>query len=108
MSKSVYLNSECYLYTSFTSNYNCSLIHGRYNLLLIWPLTRNDIPKLEMRYLDLSPRRLVTYFKVPFRDYLNKEIERIKTLVALTRAVFVIRLRAIRGSSKLPIKDLVP
>jgi hypothetical protein len=36
------------------------------------------------------------------------EIERIKTLVALARAIFVIWLGAVREESKYPIKDLVP
>lgn len=108
MRKSVYLDSECYLYTGSASNYDRGLTHGRRNLLLTWPSTRNDALKPEMRCLGLSPGRLVTYFEVPFRDHSDEEIERIKTLVALARAVFVIWLGAVRESSKLPIKDLVP
>jgi hypothetical protein len=61
-----------------------------------------------MRCLGLSPGRLVTYFEVPFRNESDEEIERIKILVALARAVFVIWLGAVRESSKLPIMDLVP
>jgi hypothetical protein len=61
-----------------------------------------------MRYLGLTPGKLVKYFEAPFRDDSDKEIERIKTLVALARAIFVIWLGAVREESKYPIKDLVP
>jgi hypothetical protein len=88
--KSVYLDSECYLHTGSASNYDRGLTDGRHSLLSTWPSTRNDAPKLEMRCLGLSPGRLVTYFEVPFRDDSDEEIERIKILVALARAVFVI------------------
>jgi hypothetical protein len=40
--KSVYLDSECYLYTSSASNYGRGLTDGRRNLLSTWPSTRND------------------------------------------------------------------
>jgi hypothetical protein len=104
--KSVYLDSECYLYTCSASNYDRGLTDGRRNLLSTWPPTGNDAPKPEMKCLGLSPGRLVTYFAVPFRDDSDEEIERIKTLVTLARAVFVIWLGAVRESSKLPIKDI--
>jgi hypothetical protein len=47
MRKSVYLDSECYLYTGSASNYYRGLTHGRCNLLSTWPSTRNDAPKPE-------------------------------------------------------------
>jgi hypothetical protein len=43
-----------------------------------------------MRYQGLTLRDLIKYFEVAFRDDFYKEIERVKTLVALARAVFVI------------------
>jgi hypothetical protein len=61
-----------------------------------------------MRCLGLTPGKLVKYFEAPFRDDSDEEIERIKTLVALARAIFVIWLGAVREESKYPIKDLVP
>jgi len=71
--KSVYLDSECYLYTGSASIYDRGLTDGRRNLLSTWPSTRNDAPKPEMRCLGLSPGRLVTYFEVPFRDDSDEE-----------------------------------
>jgi hypothetical protein len=107
--KSDYFDKECYLYVGSASQYDYGLSGTRYKHLSTWPSRRNDPPEPDIRDLGLSPRgKFITLFEVPFKDGSSQEIRRIRTLVTLARAVFVVWLGAVKESSKPAIKELNP
>jgi hypothetical protein len=86
--KRIYLDSECHLYIGSCSKNSGCLADKRRNLLSTWRSTRYDPPKPQIRDLGLNPgKKLITFFEVPFKDNSDQEIERIRRLVALARAV---------------------
>jgi hypothetical protein len=101
-------DSECYLYLGTASSYGGGLACKRQDLLSPWPSARQKPPRLEICDLGLSHRKLVTVLEIPFLDSSDEEIRRIRTLVALARAVFVIWLGAVKPVWKPAIDGLTP
>ena len=105
---SFHFDNECFVYVGSATKYNKGL-RDQKDELSVRPY-RGD--SSVMRYIEfhrLDPRgQFVTLLEVPFADNSNEEIERVRTLVALARAVLVIWLGAVLKESRKAITGIVP
>ena len=104
---SFHFDDECYLYIGSTTRYGTGLA-GRKAKLLSRPYRGDDSIINAINYHKLDRRgKFVTLLEVPFADDSTEEIKRVRTLVALARAVLVIWLGAVKKESKKAITGLV-
>lgn len=102
---SFHFDNECYVYVGSATHCDTGLAGRKAKLL-----SRGD--DSIMRYIDwhrLDRRgQFVTLLEVPFADDSAEEIKRVRTLVALAKAVLVIWLGAVGKQSRKAIAGLVP
>ena len=105
---SFHFDNECFVYVGSATQYNKGL-RDRKDQLSVRPY-RDDSSVMDyIEHHRLDPRgQLVTLLEAPFADNTNEEIERVRTLVVLARAVLVIWLGAVWKESRKAITGIVP
>lgn len=105
-----YLDKHFCLFVGSTSEYGVGLSGTRRRLLSKQSSTQADYTtKAFLKEHGFSRRgKLVTLLEVPFKDKSLQETMRVRALVRLARAVFIIWLGAVREAAKPAIKQLVP
>ena len=105
---SYHFDDECYVYIGSTARHGKGL-GGRRAELQSRPYRGMDAIIRSIDYHKLDRRgQFVTLFEVPFADDSREEVERIRTLVTLAKAVLVIWLGAVEKRSRTAITGLVP
>ena len=105
------MDDECYLYIGSASKYGAGLkAKGRPAKWMSWCRPREKTwLQNKIECYSLNPRgSFILLFEIPFKDDSDEEVERVRRLVALAKAVFTIWLGAVKKVSRSAIPEFIP